>query len=122
MLEFLNEYPSAPIIIVIINFLLVMYVLLPRLEKKDFSVATKFTTYIVFVLSILGFLYGIYLCATVLPGIGTYSGHSAVNTFKGNLFRFLIPIFVLGFNGFLIYGCYPMIKSFGSTKNSKKRK
>lgn len=116
MLELLISYQWVFIIIVICNFVLFMYVLGPRVEKQDLSTATKFLTYIVFVLSILSFLYGIYLCVILLPSVGAYSDPSAIRTFKGNLFRFIIPIFVLGFNGFLIHACYPLIKHFGLTK------
>ena len=122
MLEFLISYQWVFIIIVICNFALFMYVLGPRVEKQDLSIATKFLTYIVFVLSIFSFLYGIYLCVILLPTVGTYSGSSAIRSFKGNFFRFLIPIFVLGFNGFLIHACYPLIKHFGSIEKPKRRK
>jgi uncharacterized membrane protein len=116
MLEHLISYQWVFVIIVIGNFLLFVYVLGPRVEKEDQTAATKFLLYIIFVLSILSFLYGIYLCITLIPEVGTYTGSSVTRTFKGNLFRFLIPIFVLGFNGYLAYLCYPMIKYFESRK------
>ena len=123
MLEFLISYQWVFIIIVICNFALFTYVLGPRIEKAEThtTAATKFLTYSVFILSILSFLYGIYLCITLIPTVGTYSGSSAIRSFKGNLFRFLIPIFVLGFNGFLMYACYPLIKHFGSIEKPKRR-
>jgi len=116
MLEVLISYQWVFIIIVITNFLLFINVLSPRIEKEDLSNTTKFLAYIIFVLSILSFLYGIYLCITLIPEVGTYTGRSVINTFKGNIFRFLIPVIVLGFNGYLAYLLYPVIQYLGSRK------
>ena len=113
MLSLLYSYQWVFIVIVFINLITFLYILGPRFEKGHYDDAlTKFLTYLIFILSIVSFLYGIYLCYTLIPTVGEYSGSSTFRTAKGNIYRFLIPLLVLGFNGFVAYSIYPIIKDF----------
>ena len=113
MLKLLYSYQWIFIVIILINFIIFVYVLGPRFEKGHyFDTFTKFLTYLTYLLSIIGFIYGIYLCYTLIPTVGEYSGSTTIRSAKGNIYRFLIPLLVTGFNSYLLYAIYPVIKDY----------
>ena len=102
MFEFINTYQWIFWILVLINLILISYVIGPRLFEDEISHLTsknKFLLYLCGALSIIGFLFGIYLCITWFPTFGEVQTSSIFKTIKGNIFRILIPIFILLFNG-----------------------
>ena len=118
MIDTLYSYSWILLIIVAFNIYFGLFVLGKRIENSNFDTTTKKYTYVVFFLSIIGFLLGILLLYKFGPEWGQYEGPRKI---RGNIMRIVIPFIVLIFNGILIYVCYQSIQIFKSSLKRKKK-